>query len=1144
MIEMVAMPQAYQNQQPSVDEMGEEVSEYEGRLQGHAARLVPGRHTDTALFTATTFSTVPILDTGATTHMFGTRAHFSGSLVPLSMPAPIFTADSDPTKPSTTFATHTGTVILHTYDGPLTLHNVYYVPKFSVNLISISKFINSQVDMRLYKGDNWFMMHGTRFNICHANDSFTLPLCYTFEAPIKKLSAFVASFSLDLLHERLGHVNGTAMMKLKDQPGITGLNFGAMKSPGQLKFCSSCALSKSTRHHVPSIPATRSKVFLGRVCADIIGPLQASSLRGATYVLSLIDDYSRHATVYFLKNKSDAFGCFQQYKSMMENESGKKILHLRTDRGGEFTSTAFANFLRVAGIQHELPAAASHEENGLVERFNRTIMERATTLLYRSGLPLHFWAEAVNTACYTYNLTPHSGNSHQVPQVIYFRHSVHQPRRIINYSNLRPFGCAAYVHIQKEHRRKLDRKAKIGVMLGYEGTAYRVLVDGVIESRRDVVFDEGHFPRFASSHTPLLSPASAASGITRGLLDSGITRDLLASGITRNLILLPALDAASPVIDSDAGRLPDFIAPVLDLSDDDSDFDLDDDDAPEPVGAAPAPRRSARIPTPRNHSLNLHHHAHAAAVHLPRPQNLDSPSYRVAMNGPTQGEWIDAMNTEWEMLVARGTGVEVDPKGRKVIPGKWLLTTKRGETGTLLRRKGRWVALGNLQVAGHDYGETFASVVRTDTFRILMAKTTELDLELATFDITGAFLAGNIDREGILVSMPTGYGTPGKVWELKRPLYGLKQAPRCWKEKLDSFLVTYGFHAAPSDDSFYLFKNEKDEFMYLPIHVDDGIIASNSPALLAHFRQALSAAFETKWEDNPTIYLGFNIRRDCAAGTLQLSQRTYSADLLEKFGMADCHPHSLPIKATADLSPATEQEIIDARHLPYRELVGGLNWLASNSRPDIRHTIGSLSSFCGKHSERHFLLAKGVLRYIKGTLEYALTYRQNQSFEPTVYSDANFAADPLTRRSVSAYVFVMCGAAVHWYSKRQAVVALSTTQAEFVALAETAKQAIWLRSILRSLSFLSPDSPIQSATIILGDNEASIQLAMNPIAHSRAKHIDIKWFFLRDEVKAGTLSLRRVPTDDNLADILTKSLGPQKHLKFTRAMGLELQKWE
>ena len=219
--------------------------------------------------------------------------------------------------------------------------------------------------------------------------------------------------------------------------------------------------------------------------------------------------------------------------------------------------------------------------------------------------------------------------------------------------------------------------------------------------------------------------------------------------------------------------------------------------------------------------------------------------------------------------------------------------------------------------------------------------------------------------------------------------------------------------------------------------------------------------------------------------------------------------------------------------IPYRNIIGSLMYAMTGTRPDIAYAIGALSQFNENPGELHWKAAKRVLRYLKGTKDFTLVYRKGQkSLEG--YSDADWGANPDDRRSTTGYLFTLSGSCISWNSCKQPTVALSSTEAEYMALSQATKEAIWLKWLLEELGFHTPSQ----ASIIHSDNQGCIALGKNPVHHARTKHIDIHHHFIRERIETGEIQVVFCGTDDMLADVLTKGLTKAKHEHFTSGMGL------
>jgi hypothetical protein len=424
-------------------------------------------------------------------------------------------------------------------------------------------------------------------------------------------------------------------------------------------------------------------------------------------------------------------------------------------------------------------------------------------------------------------------------------------------------------------------------------------------------------------------------------------------------------------------------------------------------------------------------------------------------------------------------------------------------------------------------------VAHKDSIRTFLAIVNHLDLELHQVDIKAAFLNGDLDKT-IYMEPPEGLEIDStSVIRLKKSLYGLKQAPRCFNQKLDTWLKSQGLHPTKSDACIY-HKYQDGIILLISIHVDDQLLACNNKEYLQEFKMKLNKEFECSDSGNANYFLGFNILRDRRKRELQICQHHYINTILSKFKMEDCNPTSTPFPAGFKAIIATDSEHQEAEGLPYPQLAGSLLYLATISRPDIAQAATTLCRFIGKWNKVHFAAAKHLLRYLKGTIDLSLTFRsKNQQL--IGYSDADWGGDLNTRRSTTGYIFQLFGATIAWKSRLQSTVALSTTEAEYMATVDAAKQAMWLKQLLQELQF-------NFETITLhNDNNGCIGLSKNPINHEKTKHISMRHHFLRERVQDGVVTVKHVPSKQNIADILTKHIAKDQFQYLRDSMGLSLR---
>jgi len=479
------------------------------------------------------------------------------------------------------------------------------------------------------------------------------------------------------------------------------------------------------------------------------------------------------------------------------------------------------------------------------------------------------------------------------------------------------------------------------------------------------------------------------------------------------------------------------------------------------------------------------------------------------------------------------------PASRRVLKGKWVYKVKNEvdkSKNNTTRHKARLCFMGSRQIRGLDFNETFAPVAKFTTIRCILAMTAATGWELLQMDVNTAFLNGNLDEE-VCMEQPDVYVDPtypDKVSRLLQALYGLRQAPKMWYAKLDDFLKSQGFDNINPDACLYL-QMDDGEIIIVLVYVDDLLLVASSLAAMYRIKDALHKRFEMKDLGEAKVILGLKIRRENALGTLKLSQGKYAAQVLEKFGMAECNPIETPLEVGLQLVKTDESG--DA--LPYREAVGSLMYLMVRTRPDLVFAIGKLSRFVSCYGKEHWAAIKRILRYVKGSMDKGLVFDKNSSCVLQGFSDADWAGDHETRRSTTGFTFIFGGAAVSWGSKLQKTVALSKMESEYMALCEASKEAVWLNKLLQRVASQGLRTAISGGPInIKVENSGCIDFSKNLVEHKRTKHIDIRYYFVRDVITTDKVTLEHCATVDMVADPMTKELGKTKHDKHVEAMGL------
>lgn len=498
------------------------------------------------------------------------------------------------------------------------------------------------------------------------------------------------------------------------------------------------------------------------------------------------------------------------------------------------------------------------------------------------------------------------------------------------------------------------------------------------------------------------------------------------------------------------------------------------------------------------------------------------------------------MKQEYESLRENDTWTLVDrPKGSKILSNRWVFKIKRKLDGNIERYKARLVVRGNEQREGIDFKEVFAPVARLETIRTFLAACVQKKMHVHQMDVVTAYVQGDL-FEDIYMNQPDPFtikGQEDKVCLLKRPLYGLKQSGREWYRKLHNYLSSIGLKRTETDPCVYVdIINESD--LVIIVYVDDLLIGSRDINKLNERKKKLQQKFKMNDLGPISSILGIHVERDGPTGNLKLSQTRYANDLLKKFGMFDCKSVATPIESNTKVSkedgPKSEQETREMEDKPYRELVGGLIYLANATRPDLSFAASVLSRFCSKPGIVHWQLAKRVLRYIKGTLKYGITYEKDNK-NMHAYVDADWGSDIDDRRSYTGSIIILAKGPISWQAKKQRSVALSTMEAEYMGLSEVMKETIYLKGLLRHMKFTDC---IDNPTIIYCDNQSAIHLSKNAVNRGRSKHIDLRYHFVKEIQEKGEIEISYIRTDSMTADILTKSLPKIKHNRCVKQLRL------
>jgi len=1121
-----------------------------------------------------------VLDSGATHHLTNDRTQMF-NIRKLENPIRLTIANG-----STVYINEIGSVKFIAEDSgkEISMHDVGYAHGLAANLISLIKITeggatinfteknatisrNNKVILKISKKENLYVIaQRAKLNLA---------------APIVE-DKQVLDESLALWHNRLGHLSLTGVKKLAEGNSVCGLEKLKVTTKDisiHKAVCEGCVYGKAHRESFGnSIDAKyQAKDVLDRVHADLYGPININCdgeeipiLSGGKYVLQMVDEKSRKLFCFILQYKSDAEDYIINWINQVTVELGKPLKEFHSDGGGEFRSTKLLNYFKSKGIKVTFTNKGTPQHNSIVERDNRTINEMATSVLHHGKLPQLFWAEAVQISVYIRNRCLTTGNkTSKTPQEVW---SGVKP----NVEHIKVFGCNAYVHVQKTDRdNKFSAKAKSAVFLGYssEKLGYRLLdlESKKIITSRDVIFDENKFDLALKFAENLGKNEVVNLENIHVMADKSDTEEPSAAVTVSNSVSIA--NPVAPVIQNDVREEKKAIEPIkLNHAESNNNFnenydsdglsDIEsvpaEDNKSEPGAAVtsnavnpgkkfmyPTKPEDAIIEGTRNRKPNydpnipyfsgnpsaLLGYAFSATI-LEEPQTFEE-----AITCEDKDKWKEAMDLEFNSLMKNSTWTLTELPTQtdcKAIGSKWVYKKKLKSDGTVERYKARLVAQGFAQREGIDYNETFAPVVRYKTLRILMVIAANLNLELHQLDVETAFLNASI-KEVVYMKQPKGYEKGNLVCKLNRTIYGIKQAPHEWNNELNSFIVIeLGFSRCKSDTCVYVKRSKNDKIFILTIFVDDIIAAFDAIDMheWLEYKKSISNKYKIRDIGEVDWILQMKVTRDRTKKTIILDQQRYIEKVLKEFNMLESKTIDTPASAeklsTTD-SPVTPEEYQAMKNKPYLNLVGSLLYAAITTRIDIAYAVNVATRFMSNPGDAHWKACKRILRYLNGTKKSGLIFHGNNSKEFTIkaYSDADWAGDTTDRKSTTGFVITINDSVVSWLSKKQSTVALSTAEAEYMAISATIQEVMWIYQLLEELKL-----PVKRPIELLCDNRAAISISSNDVNHSRTKHIDIRHHYIRDMIKKEYVKVSWIDTNKQLADILTKSLNKNQFNKF------------
>ncbi len=1039
-----------------------------------------------------------------------------------------------------------------TYTGKINnyhikLNKVFYSKDISTNLISGTKLANSGINCEVSQYYNKSQLTLSTNNKIILKTYLNKHNNFSIKTKNDPIISNKNIFNLNnkenyqqLWHNRLGHYYNENLNNYLKNHNINK------------NECIECQISKLNRkQHNGNTPKASSINEI--IYSDIIGPVNIS-INKYKYVITFIDDYSRKAWVYPLKNKSDAGNIIINFLKFINiQHPNNKIKIFKSDNAKEYNNKKIKNFCERNGIKKEFSPPYNPQNNGIAERFNRTVAACTKTMLHWARLSLNFWEYAIKHATYIYNLVPHKSINNKIPNEIYYDKKV-------NLKFLKTFGCITYYKNFNQNKEKFDINSKKGIYLGYDTNTHSYIVmdyhDYSIHYTREAVFIEekpGNLqldPGCTYGNT-IVNKVVISSGalvsdddqISKG--DEFESSNYPTSIIPDNLPENPEFESPSNQnFSKNFNQENFFINSHKYISD--KNFNIDQLNYRYKYKRPLSPQEEDHISKFRaidnencnnNNIYNLNNNSNSIpfkhtdiilnddGLYVPKIYVIktDVPiCYNHIQYRKDRIQWLKAIHDELKNLYDNHvmTFVKTIPKNANLISTQWVFAIKRNNLNEIIKFKARIVARGDLQIYGLDYTIAYSPTLDIICIRIIIFYASKFKWNTFQLDIQAAYLNAPLERD-VYVKIPQGDKNYGKgYWKLNKSLYGLKQSGRNWNSTITEFLIKIGFKQCKNEHClFYHINNENKVSCLIGLYVDDMIITGFNYDLL-YFIQKIKNKFSISNCQSINYILGISIEKD-ENFNYSISQKSYIINLLNRFNINNIKKCN---------TPCTGENLISKNTTPfdkttYKSAIGSLIHLAKCTRPDIAFAVNYAARFCENPTVSDWNKILNIFKYLNNTINYKITYNGTGDF--IAYSDADFGGDRTDRKSTSGIMICIGNTPIFWASKKQTTVALSTTEAEFISAATCSRKILWIQNLINEIFNK------ELITTLYLDNLSCKKILENGQFNNNMKHIDIQEHFIFDLVKNNKIKLQYIETEKMLADTLTKNVNGPKMNKFT-----------
>jgi hypothetical protein len=959
-------------------------------------------------------------------------------------------------------------------------------------------------------------------------------------------------------HIRLGHLPFSRLKQMALK-GILPKRLAHLDSP----VCLACQFGKATKRawRSKTTPSTVQVTKVSRpgdcisvdqlqsstpgFVAQMKGALTKARYTGATI---FVDHFSRLCYLYPQKSLSaeETLQAKQAFEAFAKSH-GVTIKHYHADNG-RFAENVWKQDVTSKGQTLSFCGAHAHFQNGIAEKFIRDIQDQARTMLLHAkhrwpqAVTHHLWPYALRMANNVRNSTPRSYD--QPSPLEMFSSTEIQP----NLQHHHAFGCPVYVY--EKGQTKWDERARLGMYLGHSPVHAKSvalvlnLSTGLVSPQFHVKFDD-HFSSLKDTPPTVSERWTFLAGLTKDNVEDSRPSNIwtLTPAVSTNTSkdLTPIQN--TPAVASEDTSAVQVLGPQV------------QSEVTVPLAAAPLASPKERLASTEIISLEAlmcspgEDSSDAQPIAYLAHRDPDTLYLQEAMKAKDKKNFLAAMqeeirqhdeNNHWE-LVERSS---LDPN-LKVLPAVWAMKRKRRiGTREVYKWKARLNVHGGKQVFGEHYTETYSPVIGWSTIRLFLILSILYGWHTRQLDFVMAYTQADIEKP-LYMELPSGINYKGidkrdYVLKLLKNLYGQKQAGRVWNKYLLDGLSELGFTQSKVDECLLY----RDDVAIL-IYVDDTILCSKSKMHLEKAIRDIESKFKIQEVGDIQDFLGVHVEKTSEGG-FKLTQPHLVDSILEEVGFhkdAKNRPKGkdLPALTSSILKRDSEGADFDEQW-DYRRIIGKLNFLEKSTRPDIAYIVHQCARFQAKPKASHAKAIKHLARYLLSTRDKGLIFQVNGS-GLECFADADFAGnwskdeaefDPSTAQSRTGYTILYAGCPLIWISRLQTEIALSTTEAEYIALSQALRDVIPIMNLLQELKDHKFITDLNLPTIhckAFEDNSGALEIAKTPKMRPRTKHLNIKYHHFRQQVANGMISLHKVSTNHQIADLLTKPLDLTLFLK-------------